>query len=61
MKRILIIGITTAAIFSSCKKDDTPEYNPNVKADLSVEFDNVAGAADLQMNLLRCDNWMGVM
>ena len=59
MKRILIIGITTAAIFSSCKKDDTPEYNPNVKADLSVEFDNVAGAADLQMNTATYNNAAG--
>ena len=27
-----------------------PEYNPNIKAELSVEFDNVAGSSDLQLN-----------
>lgn len=50
MKRILIFFSFGTFILSSCKKDDTPEYNPNVKADLSVEFDNIAGGSDLQLN-----------
>ena len=50
MKRILFFAITATAIFSSCKKDSTPAYDPNVKADLSVEFDNVVGSSDLQLN-----------
>ena len=49
-KTINIALIATALIFASCKKDSTPEYDPNVNADLSVEFDNIAGAADLQLN-----------
>jgi len=50
MKYILSILSVTAILFSSCKKDDTPAYNPNVKGPLSVEFDNIAGASDLQLN-----------
>jgi len=51
MKKIINIAlIATTIIITSCKKDSTPEYDPNVKADLSVEFDNIAGAADLQLN-----------
>lgn len=50
MKRIIILAISGTLFFTSCKKDSTPEYDPNVKADLSVEFDNVAGSADLQLN-----------
>lgn len=37
-------------LLNSCKKDDAPEYNNSVNADLSVEFDNVAGAQDLALN-----------
>ncbi|MCX6318003.1 MAG: hypothetical protein NTW29_11975 [Bacteroidetes bacterium] len=50
MKKILIAVSAIALFVTSCKKDDTPEYNPNVKADLSVEFDNIAGSSDLQLN-----------
>jgi len=50
MKHILSILSISAILFTSCKKDDTPAYNPNVKADLSVEFDNIAGSSDLQLN-----------
>ena len=50
MKHILVLSSAFALTLSSCKKEATPEYNPNAKADLSVEFDNVAGAADLQLN-----------
>jgi hypothetical protein len=50
MKRIFLFAIAALMLFTSCKKDSTPEYNPNVKAELSVEFDNVAGTSDLQLN-----------
>ncbi len=50
MKRILIFIFSTVILFASCKKDEAPKYNPNVKAELSVEFDNVAGSSDLQLN-----------
>lgn len=50
MKRIFILAIMSSFLFTSCKKDSVPEYNPNIKAGLSVEFDNVAGSSDLQLN-----------
>lgn len=50
MKHIFLIAFAGLFFLSSCKKDSTPEYNPNVTADLSVEFDNVAGSSDLQLN-----------
>ena len=50
MKRIFIIAVSCSFLFSSCKKDTTPEYDNNVKAALSVEFDNIAGSSDLQLN-----------
>ncbi|MBL0182144.1 MAG: hypothetical protein IPP96_07570 [Chitinophagaceae bacterium] len=50
MKKFLSIAVLSTILLSSCKKDSTPEYDPNVKADLSVEFDNIAGTADLQLN-----------
>ena len=51
MKRILFSIFSSIILLSSCKKDDeVSQYNPNVKGELSVEFDNIAGAADLQLN-----------
>jgi hypothetical protein len=50
MKRIFISAIAGIFLFTSCKKDSMPEYNSNIKAGLSVEFDNVAGSSDLQLN-----------
>ena len=50
MKRILILSTSLLILLNSCKKDAAPEYNTGVKADLSVEFDNVAGAQDLALN-----------
>ena len=35
---------------SACNKDTAPEYNTTLKAPLSVEFDNIAGESDLQLN-----------
>lgn len=50
MKRILSIFILATAFLTSCKIDDTAQFNTNVKAELSVEFDNISGSADLQLN-----------
>lgn len=49
MKRILFLAAAAALTLTSCKKDETVEYNPSVKAPLTVEFDNVAGSNDLQL------------
>ena len=59
MKHIFILAAAILFFFSSCKKDSTPEYNPNVKADLSVEFDNIAGSSDLQLNTGNYTNALG--
>lgn len=50
MRKIICIAISATILFTSCKKDATPEYDPNVQASLSVEFDNIAGSSDLQLN-----------
>jgi hypothetical protein len=44
----LIVGVIMA--FGSCKKNDSSPYNSNIKAELSIEFDNIAGSSDLQLN-----------
>ncbi|MFT3909222.1 MAG: hypothetical protein QM737_07315 [Ferruginibacter sp.] len=48
MKHILMFSCILA--LCSCKKDNKPQYNADVKASLSVEFDNIAGADDLLLN-----------
>jgi hypothetical protein len=51
MKHILLY---TAAIlltvFSSCKKDNTNEYNNTANGKLSIEFDNIVGGENLALN-----------
>lgn len=43
---ILVSAILFASV--SCKKDN--KYDSSVKSSLSVEFDNIAGSSDLQLN-----------
>lgn len=50
MKRILLSVVSFIILFSSCKKDNDNPYNTDVKGDLSVEFDNIVGSKDLQLN-----------
>ena len=50
MKYIFILLSAVVCLTTSCKKDDEPAYNNTVQAPLSVEFDNIAGASDLQLN-----------
>jgi hypothetical protein len=50
MKYILFIAVLAAIGFTSCKKDNDNPYNSNVKGELSIEFDNIAGTSDLQLN-----------
>jgi len=49
MKRIFLLGALVAMTFTACKKDNNPAFNTAVKADLFVEFDNIAGSSDLQL------------
>lgn len=58
MKKILVIA-ACAAIFVSCKKDNSDDYNPNVKGEIAIEFDNIAGGTDLQLNTGNYTNALG--
>jgi hypothetical protein len=58
--RSMILIIAVAIIgFSSCKKDNGSPYDSNVKAELSIEFDNIAGSSDLQLNSASYTNSSG--
>jgi len=50
MKRILLLAVMLVYLLTACKKENTSPYNDEVKANLSVEFDNIAGSSDLQLN-----------
>ncbi|MEP7278040.1 MAG: MbnP family protein [Bacteroidota bacterium] len=59
MKHIVSAALLVSAAFSSCKKDDTSLYDNTVKGELSIEFDNVAGSSDLQLNTATYTNGAG--
>ena len=50
MKYPILLAAIISLLFVSCTKDETSHYNSDVKAELSVEFDNIVGASDLQLN-----------
>jgi hypothetical protein len=50
MKHVLYISLFLAVAFSSCTKETPSTYNANLKGRLSVEFDNIVGSSDLQLN-----------
>jgi hypothetical protein len=50
MKQFFFITAAAVIAFSSCKKNNGSPYNSNIKADLSIEFDNIAGSSDLELN-----------
>jgi hypothetical protein len=50
-KHTIYSAILLITCFSACKKDDTkPSADTNAKATLSVQFDNIAGDKNLQLN-----------
>ncbi len=59
MRYTFLILITISILIPSCKKDDTPIYTASVKAPLSIEFDNIAGSLDLQLNTGSYTNAVG--
>ncbi len=59
MKRISFSIFSSVILLVSCSKDETPLYNSNVKAALTVEFDNIAGSSDLQLNTATYTNAAG--
>jgi hypothetical protein len=50
MKPVYSIILLAILVFGSCSKNNAPAYNSSVKSGLSVEFDNIAGSSDLQLN-----------
>ena len=50
MKKLFSITIVLSLFVASCKKDSVQVYNSNAKSSLSIEFDNVVGSADLELN-----------
>lgn len=52
MKNNFLLIVSLVLILASCKKDDaaSSSYDTNVKAPVSIEFDNVAGNQDLVLN-----------
>lgn len=50
MKKILFLFSALTIIITSCKKEVAPEYNTSATGQLSIEFDNVVGNQDLQLN-----------
>lgn len=51
MKHLLYIASCVILFIISCKKDDDGlSYDSATKAELSVEFDNIVGSSDLQLN-----------
>lgn len=59
MKRISIAIFSSVIFFAACKKENTTPYNADVKGELSVEFDNIAGSVDLQLNTGSYSNAVG--
>jgi hypothetical protein len=50
MKSILSLSAILILVFTSCQKEDVGQFDTNLKAPMSVEFDNIAGSEDLQLN-----------
>jgi hypothetical protein len=46
-------------LLTSCNKDNETVYNPSVKGELTIEFDNIAGSADLALNTAEYTNSSG--
>ena len=48
--RMTFLFVSAILAFTACKKDTTLTYDPSVKSELTLEFDNVAGDKELQLN-----------
>lgn len=59
MRTIATYIFATGLLFAaaSCKKDQ--EYDSSIKSEISIEFDNVAGSSDLQLNTGTYTNALG--
>lgn len=59
MKQQIFLFASVILFAASCKKDDAPQYNSNVKAPLTIEFDQVVGSSDMQLNTGNYTNAVG--
>lgn len=60
MKKLSIISLALTAILFSCKKESTtPDFSSTDKGSIGIEFDNVAGDADLILNTATYTNATG--
>lgn len=50
MKHFFLFASIASTLFISCSKQNAVQFDPNTRAELRVEFDNIAGGADLQLN-----------
>lgn len=50
MRFYILTAFFATMFLTACKKDNDPAYNRSVKAPVSIEFDNIAGGSDLQLN-----------
>lgn len=48
--KYLIVSLLTTILFIACKKDKMEVYDPNVKSELTLKFDNIVGDKELQLN-----------
>ncbi|GAB3017508.1 hypothetical protein GCM10027051_22940 [Niabella terrae] len=55
MRNMMIAGLFTGLLFS-CTKDKDIDFDNTQKGTLTVEFDNIVGDADLQLNTARYIN-----
>lgn len=56
MKKIFFVFGISALMAASCSKEVADPYNVNIKAPLAIEFDNVVGGSNLQMNTANYTN-----
>ena len=58
MKKILGIAALATALFTSCKKESTPQNNEEM-TDMTIEFDNIMGGQNLFLNVVTYNNASG--
>lgn len=58
MKNYISLALAAAFLFTSCKKDNN-QPDGNIKAELSIEFDNIAGDMNLHLNTGNYSNSSG--
>jgi hypothetical protein len=59
MKTVFVLAAFSLLILISCNKDNGSLYNSSIDGELSVEFDNIVGSADLQLNTATYTNSSG--